>query len=137
MGVLDAKTLMTRHEDAMKDRDLWRHLYRDAYRYAQPHRDTVERTNTRGEPRTDLVFDSTAVKSTARSANRLQDLIFPAGKEFVKPEPGPAFDASDDNRKRQLRKSTRSSTPRCGGRTSNPPSTKPCRTCLSALPPCS
>ena len=103
MGSLDEKTLMARHEDAMKDRDLWKHLYRDAYRYAQPHRDTVERTNTRGEPRTDLVFDSTAVKSTARSANRLQDLIFPAGKEFVKPEPGPRFDGADDQRTRELR----------------------------------
>ena len=103
MGILDAKTLMSRHEDAMKDRDLWRHLYRDAYRYGQPHRDTVERTVTKGEPRTDLVFDSTAVKSIARSANRLQDLIFPAGKLFVKPEPGPRFDEADDAQKRALR----------------------------------
>lgn len=95
MGVQSVEILLMKHKAAMTDKERWRHLYRDAYRYSQPARDLVDNPQ-QGQRRFDVVFDSTAVKSAAKAANRLQDLLFPTGKHIVEPQPGPLFNQQDE-----------------------------------------
>lgn len=101
MGEQSVKDLLRKHESAMRDKERWRHLYRDAYRYTQPARDTVDRPQ-RGQRRFDVVFDSTGVKSSSKAANRLQDLLFPTGKNIVEPQPGPQFNTQDESVRQQV-----------------------------------
>ena len=101
MAEKTVKDLLDDHERGKTDNLRWRHLYRDAYRYTQPARDTVDNPQ-RGQRRFDVVFDSTGVKSAAKAANRLQDLIFPTGKNIVEPRPGPQFQAEDQTIQAQL-----------------------------------
>lgn len=96
MGEKSVKDLLDDHERGKTDNLRWRHLYRDAYRYTQPARDTVDNPQ-RGQRRFDIVFDSTGVKSAAKAANRLQDLLFPTGKNIVEPQPGPQFQGQDES----------------------------------------
>lgn len=101
MAVKSVKELLAIEEAAKTDTERWRHLYRDAYRYTQPARDTIDRPQ-RGQRRHDVVFDSTGVKSSGKAANRLQDLIFPTGKNIVEPMPGPAFESQEEGVKREV-----------------------------------
>lgn len=101
MGVLSVKEIKARHTEAMRDKERWRSLYRDAYRLQQPARDMMDQPQ-RGQRKHDVVFDSTAVKSGAKAANRIQDLIFPTGKNIVEPKPGPLFSSEDDAVKKQI-----------------------------------
>ena len=101
MGELSAKDLLKRHDVASTDRERWRHLYRDAYRYTQAARDTIDRPQ-KGQRRHDVIFDSTGARSHAKLSNRLQDLIFPSGKNFVELRPGPAFDQADETARKQV-----------------------------------
>lgn len=103
MAEKPVKDLLDDHERGKTDNLRWRHLYRDAYRYTQPARDTVDNPQ-RGQRRFDVVFDSTGVKSTAKAANRLQDLMFPAGKNIVEPQPGPQFQGEDEEVRQQIAK---------------------------------
>lgn len=101
MGTKSVRELIQDHDRAKTDKERWRHLYRDAYRYTQPARDTIDNPQ-RGQRRFDIVFDSTGVKSTAKAAGRLQDLIFPTGKNIVEPRPGPQFNAQEADVVRQI-----------------------------------
>lgn len=101
MAEKSVKELMEIHGRAKTDRERWRHLYRDAYRYTQPARDTVDNPQ-RGQRRFDVVFDSTGVKSTQKAANRLQDLLFPTGKNILEPVPGPAFEEVDEAARQEI-----------------------------------
>ena len=101
MARLGAKALLARHEAGEVGKNLWRHLNRDAYRYTQPARDIIERP-VPGQNRMDVVFDSTGVKSSSKFANKLQDLMFPMGKHFVAPQPGPRFDEADESVRKDI-----------------------------------
>ncbi|NIA67588.1 hypothetical protein HBA54_03195 [Pelagibius litoralis] len=101
MPELSAEKLIKRHDRAWGDLAQWRGQYRDAYRYTQAARDTVDNP-TPGQPRASHVFDSQAGKSLSRSTNRLQDLLFPSGKNFFELRPGPAFDSVPEEEKEQV-----------------------------------
>ena len=72
-------------------RDQWRSLYQQAYEYAIPNRslyDGQHEAGTQGKTKMSNVFDSTAVHSTQRFANRMQSGLFPPYKRWQKLEPG-------------------------------------------------
>lgn len=99
----DAKRLCKRHRNAMKRNDQWRDTWKDAYRYTLPMRNVLENP-TEGQRKGDFVFDSTGVNSLNKFANRMQDLIFPRGQDFIQLEPGPRFAAEKppEDLKKQL-----------------------------------
>lgn len=99
--MLSGKVLVKRHDRNSRDRDRWRHLYRDAYRYTQAGRDTIDNPQS-GQRRHDIIFDSTGARSHSRLANRLQDLLFPSGKNFVELRPGPIFDDKEESGRAQV-----------------------------------
>ncbi len=94
MGEKSVQELLDIHSRGKTDAERWRHLYRDAYRLVQPARDQIDNPQ-RGQRKHDVVFDSTGVASSAKAANRLQDLMFPTGKKIVTPKPGPMFENAE------------------------------------------
>ena len=69
----------------------WRDIYEDAYKYALPQRNLYDghyEGNTPGQNKMNRVFDSTAIHSTHRFANRIQSGIFPPGRPFCRLVPG-------------------------------------------------
>ena len=75
--------------DAKKSQ--WRDIYEDAYKYALPQRNLYDgyyEGNTPGQDKMNRVFDSTAIHSTQRFANRIQSGIFPPGRSFCRLVPG-------------------------------------------------
>lgn len=103
MAELTVDQVIQIHKDGLTDLRQFHTLYRDAYRYSQPSRNAIDRP-AKGESRTDVLFDSTATKALDRSTNKLQDLIFPPGKIFLKPQPGPRFDNQNQQQKTEIAK---------------------------------
>lgn len=91
----EAKELVQRSKDAWRLKDQWRAAYEDAYTYAQPQRDPFQESSP-GATRGLEVFDSTAMISTSKFANKFVSGLFPAGRNWVKLEPGPGV--PDDER---------------------------------------
>ena len=89
--------IVKRAEKAWADKTNFDTLVREMYRYALPQRDRWE-TETAGESRTDLVFDSTAVKSVKKYAGRIVTDVFPAGRDWALLEPGPGI--KNENKER-------------------------------------
>jgi hypothetical protein len=83
----DAAALMKRRQAANTKRELWRSLYRDAYLYAMPSRETFT-WHTEGQYRNNRLFDSTLQEATYTAANTLCALLFPSWVEWVQLSPG-------------------------------------------------
>lgn len=69
----------------------WRGIYQDCYEYALPSRNLYDGSyegNTQGGKKTSKIFDSTAIHSTQRFANRLQSGLFPPYGRWMRLEPG-------------------------------------------------
>ncbi len=82
----------------------WESTWRDAYRYALPQRDIIDSPKP-GQPKGDIVMDSTAINSTAAFVNRIQQALFPPFQDFITLEPGPALEgdqAVEDQARKQL-----------------------------------
>lgn len=82
--------LIRRAELAQRKKDLFEDLYRDAYEFALPQRQLYGywEGNSVGNKKMARVFDSTAINSTQRFANRLQSGIFPPQRKWSRLEPG-------------------------------------------------
>jgi len=82
--------LIRRAEVAQRKKDLFEDLYRDAYEFALPQRQLYGywEGNSVGNKKMARVFDSTAINSTQRFANRLQSGIFPPQRKWSRLEPG-------------------------------------------------
>jgi hypothetical protein len=93
-GLEDAEALMKRRSSAANRKDLWRSLYRDAYLYAMPGRETFT-WHTEGQYRNNRLFDSTLQEATYTAANTLCALLFPSWQEWVQLSPGAAIDTDD------------------------------------------
>lgn len=78
---------MKRRTAAETRRELWRALYRDAYLYAMPARETFT-YHTEGQFRNNRLFDSTLQEATYTAANTLCALLFPSWVEWVQLSPG-------------------------------------------------
>lgn len=88
---LSVDQILQRHKIAQNRKEDFRSLYEDAYEFALPQRNLYAgdyETGHTGRKKMSRVFDSTAVGSTQRFANRLQSGIFPAQRKWCRLEPG-------------------------------------------------
>jgi len=70
---LPIKDIIGRHQKALSRKDNWRSIYEDCYRYALPQRNLYDGFYEGGVPgqnKMNVVFDSTAIDSTQRFANK-------------------------------------------------------------------
>ena len=91
MTKLKPSELKKRYENANRAKDQWRAIYEDAYRYALPMRNLYDGYydgNVPGQDKMSKVFDSTAIQSTQKFANRLQSGVFPPQREWCRLMPG-------------------------------------------------
>lgn len=87
---LTPEQILKRQEIAQKKKDEFQALYMDAYEFALPQRQLYgvwEGGNT-GKNKMTRVFDSTAINSTQRFANRLQSVVFPPQRKWARLEAG-------------------------------------------------
>jgi hypothetical protein len=89
-GLEDAEALLRRRSKAETKKNLWRSIYRDAYLYAMPARETFT-WHTEGQYRNNRLFDSTLQEATYTAANTLCALLFPSWVEWVQLAPGGAI----------------------------------------------
>ena len=83
--------VMRRSEKAHARKLQWRGIYQDCYEYALPQRnlyDGAYEGGATGTKKTNKIFDSTAIHSTQRFANRLQSGLFPPYGRWMRLEPG-------------------------------------------------
>ena len=88
---LTVEQLIQRHKLAQNKKEDFRSLYEDAMEYALPQRNLYSgdyENNNGGRKKMVRVFDSTAINSTQRFANRLQSGIFPPQRKWCRLEPG-------------------------------------------------
>jgi len=88
---LPIKDIIGRHQKALSRKDNWRSIYEDCYRYALPQRNLYDGFYEGGVPgqnKMNVVFDSTAIDSTQRFANKIQSGLFPPYKKWCRLEPG-------------------------------------------------
>jgi len=91
MPKLNVKEVMQREAKAQARKDEWRSIYEDCYEYALPQRNLYDgywEGKTPGKNKMQRVFDSTAMSSTKRFANRMQAGLFPPNRHWCKLEPG-------------------------------------------------
>ena len=88
---LSVEQILQRHKIALNRKEDFRALYEDAYEFALPQRNMYAgdyETQHTGRKKMTRVFDSTAIGSTQRFANRLQSGIFPAQRKWCRLESG-------------------------------------------------
>lgn len=99
---LKVDDIIKRAEVAQRKKDEFESLYRDAYEFALPQRQLYGYWDgqAQGAKKMARVFDSTAINSTQRFANRLQSGIFPPQRKWCRLEAGP--DIPEDRRAQAL-----------------------------------
>ena len=88
---LSVEQILQRHKLAQNRKEDFRSLYEDAMEFALPQRNLYSgdyEGKTGGRKKMTRVFDSTAINSTQRFANRLQSGIFPPQRKWCRLEPG-------------------------------------------------
>jgi hypothetical protein len=87
---LEPEQILKRQEAAQRKKDEFQALYQDAYEFALPQRQLygVWEGGHTGKNKMSRVFDSTAINSTQRFANRLQSVVFPPQRKWAKLEAG-------------------------------------------------
>ncbi len=90
--MMTPEQIIKRHELAQSRKDNWRQIYEDCYEFALPQRNLYdgfyEGGNAPGQNKMSRVFDSTAINSTQRFANRIQSGLFPPYSSWCRLEPG-------------------------------------------------
>jgi hypothetical protein len=88
---LKAEDVLKRHDKALIKKEDFRSLYEEAYEFALPQRNLYDGHydgGVGGTKKMNRVFDSTAINSTQRFANRMQSGIFPPQRKWCRLEPG-------------------------------------------------
>jgi len=88
---LSVEKILQRQKIAQTRKEDFRSLYEDAYEFALPQRNLYSgdyESNHTGRKKMTRVFDSTAIGSTQRFANKLQSGIFPSQRKWCRLEPG-------------------------------------------------
>ncbi len=89
---MDVAQIIKRYEIAQRRKDNWRQIYEDCYEFALPQRNLYdgyyEGGGSPGQNKMARVFDSTAINSTQRFANRIQSGLFPPYSNWCRLEPG-------------------------------------------------
>ena len=85
--------ILKRQQLAQTKKDEFQQIYQDAYEFALPQRQLygVWEGGATGTKKMQRVFDSTAINSTQRFANRLQSVVFPPQRKWSRLEPGPSI----------------------------------------------
>ena len=88
-----------RAEKAETRKQEWRSLYEECYEFALPNRNLYGdyEGGSVGKPKMERVFDSTAIASTQRFANRLQSTLFPPYRNWCRLTPGSEFDGENSD----------------------------------------
>lgn len=87
MKKLTVKEVMARHQIADRHKDNWRGILEDAYKYALPQRNLFGgdwEGGVKGDNKMVDVYDSTAIHSTQRFANRIQSTLFPPYRNWCR-----------------------------------------------------
>jgi hypothetical protein len=92
---LTPEQIIKRQQLAQTKKDEFQQLYQDAYEFALPQRQLygVWEGNSTGSKKMQRVFDSTAINSTQRFANRLQSVVFPPQRKWARLEAGTSIPA--------------------------------------------
>lgn len=88
---LSAEDVLKRHDIALRKKEDFRNLYEECYEFALPQRNLYDGHydgKVGGNKKMNRVFDSTAINSTQRFANRMQSGIFPPQRKWCRLEPG-------------------------------------------------
>jgi hypothetical protein len=90
---LTPEQIMKRQQLAQTKKDEFQQLYQDAYEFALPQRQLygVWEGGSIGSKKMQRVFDSTAINSTQRFANRLQSVVFPPQSKWCTLDAGSAI----------------------------------------------
>lgn len=82
--------IIKRQSVAQTKKDEFQQLYQDAYEFALPQRQLygIWEGGSTGSKKMQRVFDSTAINSTQRFANRLQSVVFPPQRKWCRLEAG-------------------------------------------------
>ena len=91
MTKLKPQELKKRFEQAERQKAHWRAIYEDAYRYALPNKNLYDgyyEGSVPGQNKMSKVFDSTAMQSTQKFANRIQSGLFPPQQAWCRLQPG-------------------------------------------------
>ncbi len=90
--MMTPQQIIKRHDLAQGRKDNWRQIYEDCYEFALPQRNLYdgyyEGGGAPGQNKMSRVFDSTAINSTQRFANRIQSGLFPPQSSWCRLEPG-------------------------------------------------
>ena len=81
---------LARYQQAVGNAEKWRSLLQDAYRYALPNRELFY-DHERGQSRQSEVYDNTAVHGVQTFASRVQALLMPPWRQWMKLVPGPGI----------------------------------------------
>lgn len=87
MTHLTAAELIKRSDKAYARKDQWRAILEECYEYALPQRNLYSgywESRSPGQSKMDRVYDSTAINSTQRFANRLQSTLFPPYRNWCR-----------------------------------------------------
>ena len=88
---LKPKDVIARAEKAEARKDLWREIYEDCYEFSLPQRNLYDgyyEGRSVGSKKMERVYDSTAIHSTQRFANRIQSTLFPPYRTWCRLTPG-------------------------------------------------
>ena len=88
---LKPEEVLKRYNSSQNQKEQWRSIYEDCYKYALPQRNLYEgyyEGKLPGQDKMQNVFDSTAISSTQKFANKLQSSLFPPYKAWCRLEPG-------------------------------------------------
>ena len=90
MPKLTPSEIKKKYDKSTSHKRQWRNIYEDAYRYALPMRNLYDGyyESAPGQDKMSRVFDSTAIQSTQRFANRLQSGVFPPQRNWCRLIPG-------------------------------------------------
>ena len=91
MAKMTVEQILQRHKIAKNKKEDFRSLYEDSMEFALPQRNLYGgeyEGRVGGKKKMSRVFDSTAINSTQRFANRLQSGIFPPQRKWCRLEPG-------------------------------------------------
>lgn len=87
MAELSVSEIKKRFKNAEADKEQWRSIYEEAYEYCLPMRNLYDGYydgNAVGQDKMKRIFDSTAIHSTSRFANRIQSALFPPQRSWCR-----------------------------------------------------
>ena len=79
--------ILKRADKAQSRKDQWRSIFEECYEFALPQRNLYSgfyEGRSPGQGKMDRVFDSTAINSTQRFANRLKSTLFPPYRNWCR-----------------------------------------------------